>query len=181
LLDVEPPPVGLAKRLVDSLSRMTCVSFIVLHVLVKEDAFDFEEFARGMAAAPRWDKVTHLSMDCHEAIAAAALDRCELDVLAHVTLADWCLSNEDDEYDNLMYQALKTRYSTQPHLLKSLDIYFPYPLADYGTWDLIHEQASGVHQIIEDFPSLDYLRISNEACDSNPTSDDSSWQEFVSN
>lgn len=171
-------PVGLATRIADSLSRMTCVRFLSLHMIVKESGFDFAEFARGMAAAPRWDKLGYIVLDCDDGIAAAVLDRCELDVLDHITLTDWCFRDEDEDQ---IYEALKSRYSAQPHLLKSLQINFPYQESDNGTWDLIHEQVLGVHQVIEDFPALDHLRIGNEASKNNkPTSDDSSWQEFVS-
>ncbi|CAG7557109.1 unnamed protein product [Fusarium equiseti] len=180
-LDFEPlesdTPVGLTKRLVDGLSRMTCVCTISLHIIFAEHFIDLAEFARGMAAAPRWDRVTFLWLNCGERIAAAALDRCELDVLERVTLTSWC--SPDDEGDDQMYRALKSRYSAQPHLLKSLEIHFPYQELDNGTWDLIHEQGKGVHQVIEDFPSLDYLRIGNVVSKQNsPNSDESSYQEF---
>ncbi|KAH7197270.1 uncharacterized protein B0J16DRAFT_16458 [Fusarium flagelliforme] len=170
-------PAGLTKRIVDSLSQVTCVDSVELQTIYEEDYLDLAEFACGMAEAPRWDKVTCLFLDCNECIAAAALDSCELGVLEHVTLTSWCLP--DDEDDNQMYRALKCKYSAQPHLLKSLQIQFPLQELDNGTWDLIHEQVKGVHQVIEDFPALDYLRIGNEASEHNsPASDNSSWQEF---
>ena len=157
---------------------MTCAVVISLHMFCDWDGLDLAEFTRGMAAAPRWGKAKLLWLDCDEGIAAATLDRCETDVLDHVTMTTWCSNDLDDD---LPYRALKTRYSAQPHLLKSFGLYFPLQEEDNGIWELIHEHVQGVQQITNDFPSLHYLRISNETSKNNkPTSDDSSWQEFVS-
>lgn len=173
-------PAGLTKCLVDSLSRMTCVDTVAL-LMTETHGLDLAEFTRGMAAAPRWDKVKWLRLNCDEGIATAVLGRCELDVMGHVALGSWCSSDDDNDEDDPVYRALKSRYSVQSHVLKSLEIEFPFQELGNGTWDLIHKQSKGVNKVIEDFPSLDHLRIINEAWKKNcPTSDESSYQEFVS-
>jgi len=94
-------------------------------------------------------------------------------------MTTWCLRDPDDD---LPYRALKSRYLAQPHSLTSLGVYFPLQEADNGIWELIHELIAGLQQVINDFPSLKDLHIGNEASEDNsPTSDDSSWQDFVSN
>lgn len=157
---------------------MACVDTVVL-LMTNTHVLDLAEFTQGMAAAPRWDKVEWLRLNCDEGIAAAVLGRCEVDVVGHVALGSWCSS--DDDEDDPVYRTLKSRYSTQSHLLKSLEIEFPFQEVGNGVWDLIHEQSKGVKKVIEDFPSLDRLRICNDAWWKNcPTSDQSSYQEFVS-
>jgi hypothetical protein len=142
--------------------------------------FDDAEFTRLLAATHRWDKVTKISLNCSEDIAAAALNHCDLNVLKNVSLS----VVYQDEYDpSREYLVLKSRYSAQPHSLETLSIYFEAGSKDLIISETIHDQVTGIGQVTTDFPGLKHLYIHGPVgtrwC-SSPESDEHCYHDFVS-